>query len=73
MYHSSPPSFSYGMETVIVIENKSKVKRNLEYVSLNLTPIQKWQLVDKLVMVYNIVLLLKFKLRIGHNCPLMGF
>lgn len=53
------------METVVVIENMSKVKRNLEYVSLNLTSIQKWQLVDKLVIVYNIVLLLKFKLRIG--------
>lgn len=65
MSHSFPPSFSYGMETVIVIENKPKVKGNLEYVSLNLTSSQKSQLVDKSVMVYNIVLLLKLKLRIG--------
>lgn len=72
MYYSSPPSFSYGMETVIVIENRSKVKGNLEYISLNLTSSQKSQLVDERVMVYNIVLLLKFKLRIGENCPLMG-
>lgn len=47
----NPPSFSY--KTEIVIESRSKVKENLEYVSSSLTSNTKWHVDDKLVMVYD--------------------
>lgn len=47
----NPPSFSY--KTEIVIESKSKVKENLEYVSSSLTSNTKWHVDDKLGMVYD--------------------